>query len=205
MRAFTGGLKRPLLFVFGLFVFGSLVAQNNLAQDSFKSYSELGARGGYSLASSYIVDRNASEDFSGPYIGGRFVFFGEKYLGLMAEVNYSRLQRSDAEYGSLAYSYFQVPFMTKVRVPIRQTAVVFNLGSYVQFVSESSAPVVNERSALFGLAGGLEFVVPIGTWDLALEGRYANNLHSNSTRIDNLWTTWMEFGLIFSWSAREKN
>lgn len=200
MRACIGGLKRPLLFVFGFLVSGTLLAQNN-----FKSYSEWGARGGYALASSYVVDRNASEDFSGPYFGGRFVFFGEKYLGLMAEVNYSRLERSDEEYGNLAYSYFQVPFMSKVRVPLRQTAVVFNLGSYVQFVSESDSPVVNERSALFGLAGGLEFVVPVGTWDLAFEGRYANNLHSNSTRVDNLWTTWMEFGLIFSWSAREKN
>ncbi len=191
---------RYLLMVFLLFG----ITNTAFAQVEFKPYAEFGVKAGGSFSNMYLEDRISDVPFYGSLIGGRFVYLGEKNFGILFETNYSYLTHEDEALGDLSYSYVSTPFLSRFRIPVGSTAIVINLGSYVQFVMHNDEKVVLERNALMGLAGGLEFTFPIGRFTSSVEGRYNNNLHSNSTSIDNLWATWVEVGLVFSYTSRKQ-
>ncbi len=174
------------------------------AQVEFTPYAEFGVKAGGSFSNMYLEDSATDVPFYGSLIGGRIVYLGEKSFGILFETNYSYLTHTDDALGDLSYSYLSTPFLSRFRIPVGSTAIVINLGSYVQFVLHNDEKVVLERNALMGLAGGLEFTFPIGRFSTSLEGRYNYNLHSNSTTIDNLWATWVEVGLVFSYTSRKR-
>ncbi len=187
--------------IFVLFFLG--ITNAAFSQVEFSPYAEFGVKAGGSFSNMFLEDRVSDVPFYGSLIGGRVVYLGEKYVGILFETNYSYLTHTDDELGSLSYSYLQTPFLSRFRIPVGSTAIVINVGSYVQFVMHNDAKVVLERNALMGLAGGLEFTFPIGRFSAALEGRYNYNLHSNSVDIDDLWATWVEVGLVFSYTTRK--
>ncbi|MCA1745397.1 MAG: hypothetical protein LC643_06815 [Bacteroidales bacterium] len=180
------------------------ITNTAFAQVEFKPYAEFGVKAGGSFSKMYLEDSATDVPFKGSLIGGRVVYLGQKNFGILFETNYSYLTRMDDAFGSLSYSYLSTPFLSRFRIPVGSTAIVINLGSYVQFIMHNDARVVLERNALMGLAGGLEFTFPIGRFNASLEGRYNYNLHSNSTSIDNLWATWAEVGLVFSYTSRKR-
>ena len=188
--------------VFILFFLG--ITNAAFSQVEFTPYAEFGVKAGGSFSNIYL-DGNASDvPFYGSLIGGRVVYLGEKYVGILFETNYSYLTHTDEAYGTLSYSYLQTPFLSRFRIPVGSTAIVINVGSYVQLIMHNDEEVVLERNALMGLAGGLEFTFPLGRFNTSLEGRYNYNLHSNSLDVDNLWATWVELGLVFSYTSRKR-
>lgn len=180
------------------------ISNSVLSQVEFTPYAEYGVKAGASFSNMFLEDRIGDVPFYGSMVGGRFVYLGEKNFGILFETNYSYLTHEDEALGDLSYSYLHTPFLSRFRIPIGRTAIVINLGSYVQFVTHNDIEVVLERNALMGLAGGLEFSFPVGKFSTSIEGRYNYNLHSNSTTIDNLWATWAEVGLVFSYSSRKR-
>jgi hypothetical protein len=174
------------------------------SQVEFEPYAEFGVKAGGSFSNMYLEDRVGDVPFYGSVIGGRFTYLGQKNFGVLFETNYSYLTHTDDEYGSLSYSYLHTPFLSRFSIPVRSTAIIFNLGSYVQFIVQNHDQVVLERNALMGLAGGLEFSFPVGRFSASIEGRYNYNLHSNSTTVDDLWATWAEVGLVFSYTNRRR-
>jgi hypothetical protein len=179
------------------------MTNNVFSQVEFKPYAEFGVKAGGSFSNMFLENRIGDAPFVGSLVGGRLVYLGEKNFGILFETNYSRLTHDDEEFGSLSYSYLQTPFLSRFRIPVGRTAIVINLGSYLQFALHNDDQVVLERDALMGLAGGLEFAFPVGKFSASVEGRYNYNLHSNSTTIDDLWATWAEVGLVFSYSTRK--
>ena len=178
------------------------IVNTTFSQVEFTPYAENGVKAGGSFSNMYLEDRIGDVPFYGSLVGGRFVFLGEKHFGILFETNYSHLTHVDDEYGSLSYSYLHTPFLSRIRIPVRQSAIVINMGSYVQFIVHNDDKVVLERKALMGLAGGLEFSFPIGRFNCSVEGRYNYNLHSNSISVDDLWATWAEVCLVFSYTSR---
>jgi hypothetical protein len=188
--------------IFVLFFLG--ITNAAFSQVEFKPYAEFGVKAGGSFSNMYLEDNATDVPFYGSLIGGRVVYLGQKNFGILFETNYSYLTHTDDAYGTLTYSYLSTPFLSRFSIPVGRTAIVINVGSYVQFVMHNDDKVVLERNALMGLAGGLEFTFPIGRFNTSLEGRYNYNLHSNSINIDNLWATWVEVGLVFSYTSRKR-
>ncbi|HBG88337.1 MAG TPA: hypothetical protein DEG09_08360 [Marinilabiliaceae bacterium] len=173
------------------------------AQKEFKPYSEYSLTGGASISQMFIPDVPGSFQFVGSSFGGRFSYFGEKILGIMLELRYSSLKGNEPDVSNLSYTYLHTPVMTRISVPFGKSALSVNLGSYVQFPLTYDSGLVMERNALLGLAGGLDFTFPVSRQFIAgVEGRYNYNLHSNSTSIDNLWASWIELGLVFTYSNK---
>ncbi len=169
----------------------------------FVPYSEYSVRGNAGFMKTFVSGLPGDYSFAGTTFGGRFVYFGEKYCAAMIEVNYSNFTGTQTEVDGMSFSFVETPLMTRIRIPMKRTAVSIDLGSYIQFPLSYSSEIVMERSALFGLAGGLEFSFPVGKkLDLGIEGRYNYNLHSNSTTIDDLWSSWTQFGIVLSYRSK---
>ncbi|GAO28033.1 hypothetical protein [Geofilum rubicundum] len=117
------------------------------SQVEFKPYAEFGVKAGASFSNMFLEDRIGDEPFVGSLIGGRVVYLGEMNFGILFETNYSHLTHDDEELGSLSYSYLHTPFLSRFRIPVGRTAIVINLGSYVQFVMHNDDQVVLERDA----------------------------------------------------------
>lgn len=131
------------------------------AQIEFKPYSEYSLKAGSGMSKMFITGATGDSPFIGSTFGGRFIYFGEKILAVMVEVNYSSLKGNEPDVSDLSYSYIHTPFMTRISIPLGRSAISVNLGSYVQFPLRSDPEIVMDRSALLGLAGGLEFSFPV--------------------------------------------
>lgn len=165
------------------------------AQDGFRPFSEIGVRTSAVSSTAYISLDDEGSNFRGPSLGVRYLHMQTKNMGLLAEVNYSRLffDSNDTEYD---YSYIHTPFMTRFRFPFgSRNDLAINVGSYLQMVLDNHSDVIFDRRTLFGLAGGIDYGLMLGKLRISLEGRYHYNLHSNSDDADNIRSSWLEISL----------
>jgi hypothetical protein len=166
-----------------------------LSQNSFKPFSEIGAKIGVSMASTYIIDNDDAVPFTGPMVGFKFLHMEQRILGILLEANLTKLY-NDSEGNTLSYTYIHVPLLTRFNISATKNSLIgFNLGSYVQMILDSDSKINLDRNSLFGLAGSLDAGYSFGKMVLTLEGRVNYNLHSNSKDDDALRGQWVELGL----------
>ncbi len=171
------------------------------AQDSFKKEFYLGAKGGVTLSRG-TFNPSFRQDYLLESAGGVVArYIDEKYFGLQLEVNLSRHGwqenfESEPEYYAFSrtFNYLEIPFMTHIFIPIKNSRVFFNIGPQIGFYLSDShktnmdldnlpnfeseyrttdqytLPVENKID--YGLTAALGYELLLGAHAIDLEVRY---------------------------------
>ena len=189
----SGLSKKAIFSIIIIFIINQIPLQS---QREFTRYSEFGGKIGWSPINNVtMVNRNKPVVFDNSLLGVRFLHVEQKYAGILFEINYNK-STTTFEGNYYSYDFIQTPLMTSIFVPIKRTAAALNIGSYLQIITDkSSSEILIERDVLFGLAGGVSFSFPIKNISFTLEGRYNNNLFSNSKKDYSKLGNWFEFSI----------
>lgn len=172
--------KTAIISLVFLFLFsGILTAQ----QTEFRRYSELSVKAG-----AYLKDHQygqpekgygMSHSFIGKAFGLQFKHMEQKNLGIVVEANYNT-ESFSSDTLSLSSSSIQVPLFTHIAFNIGSTTLGFDLGPFVTAYLEKPEGFVLDKDILYGMAGGLDYTIPIGKVILGIQGRYYYTLPLNS-------------------------
>ena len=194
-------MKYILIFI----ILISLNFAELFSQRIFTPYTEIGGKIGMSpYTNTFFVDEIKPVLFNSTLIGLRFLHVEQKYLGVLFEINYNKAFAT-IDNNTFTYDFIQTPFMTHFYIPIGEASIGFNVGSYLQMITDKSgAQLQIDRNLMFGLAGGVSLSVPIKRISFTLEGRYNHNLFSNSKDDYSKLSNWVELSAAVSYRIKRK-